>query len=372
MRKYSRMSPKAEPGITVLTHFDRISLFHTLKPVLFHKGRFDFKFTDSLSYCLEKDSNQRLVILRLPQKFGVDAVEALQKLQNKYRQIVFFNDGAAAGTINFDLLPYVDKFFVKSMLRDKGQYSKGLYRNRLFTDFYHRNYGVIDSDWNAATSSSMGHGRDREIHKIRLSWNIGVGDFPREDFRQRVGVFTARSGFPKLSKAFFRHKQPGFVSPEGKNGGNTPVHARLGKLPAATINHQRKLFIDKIGKDRCFITGRAAKKIYDKEMSDSLMTLSPFGWGEVCFRDFEAVFAGSLLLKPSMDHIDTWPDIYKPNETYVPLSWNGEDLFEKVEYYLAHARERVEIVQNAQRVYREAILQLPVHFQGVMSEAFEV
>ena len=29
--------------------------------------------------------------------------------------------------------------------------------------------------------------------------------------------------------------------------------------------------------------------------------LSPFGWGEICYRDFEAALNGMLLIKPDMN-----------------------------------------------------------------------
>ena len=31
--------------------------------------------------------------------------------------------------------------------------------------------------------------------------------------------------------------------------------------------------------------------------------ISPFGWGEICFRDFESIILGKLLIKPNCDHI---------------------------------------------------------------------
>src|SRR5690606_4778495 len=63
-------------------------------------------------------------------------------------------------------------------------------------------------------------------------------------------------------------------------------------------------------------TGRASAKRYFLELGLSKITLSPFGWGEVCFRDYEAIACGSLLVKPEMAHLETSPDIYIPGETY--------------------------------------------------------
>ena len=395
------------PGqITILTSFDRISLFHTLKPVLFHqpfrRGAFRFKLLDSVEKCLGRDYNRSLLVMRLPKVPDVRSIEIMRALRAKYRRLVFFNDGAAAGTNNFEFLPFVDRFIVKSMFRDRSQYLLPLYRRRLFTDYYHRKLGVTDPDIEDSgmekqrdpAASGGGRGADdiltdwaevpaavplvdpEDLDKLRLGWNIGVGDFPREDLRQRAGVFTARAFHPKISRLFFRPGMPEFIEPGAAGEGDAvvmrdiPVHARLGKLPAPSVNRQREIFLEIADGDPRFVTGRAPKKQYDEEMRRAAMTLSPFGWGEVCFRDFEAIFAGTLILKPDMRHIDTWPDIYRPGETYVPLSWDGEDLFEKVEYYLSHPRERAEITRNAQQVYREAIEELPARFISIMEEAF--
>src|SRR5690606_40487329 len=41
-------------------------------------------------------------------------------------------------------------------------------------------------------------------------------------------------------------------------------------------------------------------------------------YGEVCHRDFEAMAAGAVLVKPDSSHIRTNPEIYIPGQTYVP------------------------------------------------------
>jgi hypothetical protein len=61
------------------------------------------------------------------------------------------------------------------------------------------------------------------------------------------------------------------------------------------------------------------------EMRHSKVCLSPFGYGEVCWRDYEAVLTGAVLIKPDMSHIATDPDIFIPWETYAPVAWDLSD-----------------------------------------------
>lgn len=84
-----------------------------------------------------------------------------------------------------------------------------------------------------------------------------------------------------------------------------------------------------------------------KEMQQSKMCFSPFGYGEVCFRDYESFATGALLLKPNMDHLNVWPDIFVAGETYVSLEWDLSDLKEKVAEYQSNDYERKRIAQNA-------------------------
>jgi spore maturation protein CgeB len=84
-----------------------------------------------------------------------------------------------------------------------------------------------------------------------------------------------------------------------------------------------------------------------RELAQSRICFSPYGYGEVCWRDYEAIMCGALLVKPDMAHVQTDPDIFVPYETYVPVAWDFSDLAEKMNYYLANDVARTKIVNRA-------------------------
>lgn len=48
---------------------------------------------------------------------------------------------------------------------------------------------------------------------------------------------------------------------------------------------------------------------YLSTMAETKIILSPFGWGEYCYRDYEALACGCVLVKPRMEAIAQDPDI---------------------------------------------------------------
>ena len=92
---------------------------------------------------------------------------------------------------------------------------------------------------------------------------------------------------------------------------------------------------------------RVTLEEYYQEMTSSKICISPFGYGEICWRDFEAMLCGCLVIKPDMSHVETNPDIFKPFKTYVPVEWDFSDLEDKCIYYLTHEGERQRIVTDA-------------------------
>ena len=89
---------------------------------------------------------------------------------------------------------------------------------------------------------------------------------------------------------------------------------------------------------------------YVLEMRRSKAILSPFGWGEICTRDFESFVYGATLLKPSMEHCITWPNVYQANKTYVPMKWDFSD-FDEIMSKIG-SKEYTEIAQNGQQYYK--------------------
>lgn len=86
------------------------------------------------------------------------------------------------------------------------------------------------------------------------------------------------------------------------------------------LHRQRcKSEVDKLNDKYKVITGKFPFEVYANHVINSKFSLSPFGMGEVCFRDFEIMLLGSCLIKPNMSKVNTIPNIYTP-DTYVPTS----------------------------------------------------
>gem|GEM_PF-541991 len=371
-------------GITILALFDRISVFHTLMPYLLglHEAPMQeegiplprLRWTDDPKWCLEKDRNRFLIIERMFLKPPIADLELLRKLRARYDRIFFLNGNAGGAIHRPEVLPYVDRFYNKAVFADPSVYTTPLYGTELFTDYYHREFGVDDGAeaWNTAAVPAV------ETGKIHLHWNIGVGDFPRRHFRQRAGVAVSRGGSPRFAAPLIhrreslvppaprrldRHgqEQPGQIRPES---GGFDINARLGSPGYPTIafhrSHLRSVLEAAATRHRWSVAvDRVPVKRYFSDMERSIVTFSPFGWGELCFRDFEAVRAGSLLLKPDMGHLKTWPDIFLPGRTYVPVAWDGSDLEEKITWCLEHDGERETIIRAAYEQYRDELAGLP-------------
>jgi hypothetical protein len=92
------------------------------------------------------------------------------------------------------------------------------------------------------------------------------------------------------------------------------------------------------GKNNEINVGRVSFSDYWKELKSSKISISPFGWGEICIRDFESIYSGACLLKPSVDHLNTFPNIFKSNLTYVSLDWDLNNLTESIDYALSNDR----------------------------------
>ena len=90
-----------------------------------------------------------------------------------------------------------------------------------------------------------------------------------------------------------------------------------------------------------------------RELRQSKVVLSPFGWGEITLKDFEVFLTGGMLMKPSMDHMQTWPNFYEKDVTYLSHDWDLADLEERIDQAVSNAPDRLAIARAGQERYAE-------------------
>jgi len=56
-----------------------------------------------------------------------------------------------------------------------------------------------------------------------------------------------------------------------------------------------------------------------------------------------------------MNHLETWPNLWIENETYLPFSWDFSDFDEKIELIYQRPEEMVGLAHQAQIRYRNLL-----------------
>jgi glycosyltransferase involved in cell wall biosynthesis len=227
-------------------------------------------------------------------------------------------DGSATTDLRYAevLAPCITVYVKKQALRDRGRYGEPALGGTPLADYYARRYGLAEPETRLVIPESF--------------WStLWLG--PPVAYSAEVLPYFRR-GFPNTRRTL-------------------DLNARLGVQGAEWYSQMRAEALEQAlaleHRYQVACRGRVARKAYLAELFRSRLCFSPFGHGEIGRRDFEAIFAGSLLLKPDLSHLETAPEIFRPYETYVPLAWDFSDLEEKVEHYLKHTAEREAIARRA-------------------------
>ena len=260
-----------------------------------------------------------VVILKL--SFRTAAEEALKIVRTVSnaldgRRLVYF-DGDDDLCVQWpEILPYVDLYVKKHMFRDRNQYLKSFVGKCNLTDFIHRRYGFSFANDPIAVRS--GPVAADQLFKLSLGTTLASD-------RNMVRLFNSSTTRPN------------------KDTRDYDVIFR-GTIPDDWMRYLRQDVTPAL--ERLSEQYRAIKPVslvsiedYYQEMRRSRICISPFGHGEICYRDFEAIICGCLLIKPDMSHVETNPDIFRPYQTYVPVQWDFADLVDKCSYYLNNKDE---------------------------------
>jgi len=287
----------------------------------------DYRFHD-----LSKLSGDVIIIVRRYQNLclSTSAIHReLTKLKKNFNRIVYFDDSAASSYIIFDVLELVDSYWVRSVLKDKKLYSQSFYGGRPYSHYAHT-YFDIDDTYPTLSPATVIYPAD----KVKIAWNLGIGCFPFNSthllskyyplIRKLSTLLTIQPTirpFTILAKAYMVNMIEQLSKPIDLSKKKYLVNARFtSECYTKSVGFQRSYYLRLLASDykSLFVTGRICFKSYLKECETHLAMLSPFGWGEICYRDFEAALNGMLLIKPSMHHIDTWPNIYT-SDSYLSL-----------------------------------------------------
>lgn len=247
-------------------------------------------------------------------------------------RLVMLDYYAPTSSPHFAALPFVDLYIKRQTLRDVAQYQRQYAGGFVYADFVQVALGFDLGEWHFGSTPDPAH-----VHKLVSGWNLGVC------YRNRMLLrLTDALPMPWGLRPIHINRRVGSIN-------------RAGKQEWYQFSRGRLLDeIQPLEKTRRMTgTGRTSARRYFAELGLSRLTLSPFGWGEVCFRDYEAIACGSLLVKPDMGHLETSPDIYIPGETYVPIPWDFHGASEVCERYLGDPRASKRIVRNARAALRD-------------------
>jgi len=123
------------------------------------------------------------------------------------------------------------------------------------------------------------------------------------------------------------------------------------------------------------LTDKLPYNEYIENLRKSKIVLAPFGMGELCFRDFEAMQYGTIILKPSHAKVDTIPNVYEDGKTYIACKYDWSDLEEKIDYILSNFNELNEkLNHNLRQQFTEkySYHNLCMHYYNLFSNLTEV
>jgi len=328
------------------------------------KERFGIQSEEKVSDSLQdkiaeiKKFDGDLILVSVPWRCGPGGVldfckEAYEN--RKKSKLIFFDYGDGNESQFWSVMPYVDLYLKQYIHREMSKYQNTYLGSSEFID-YLVNCGQVENSiqsevWTNLFQSNLG---EKYYPKVMVGWNFGLWKrllylgnnrgwlvlWKHDRIHKRLATLTRRAKDLVIRKMKGQTKPIDVYCRATLYSGWTKVH-RL-----KTINLLNEL------PDRYNIVSsvkRVGFSEYYREMENSKIFISPSGWCEYTPKDYEAMFFGALLIKPSVEHIDTEPNLLVPNQTYVPVKWDMSDLKEKVEFYLGNETERERITRQAKQ-----------------------
>ncbi len=343
-----------------------LEVFHSLTPLILASektsGEANWRFVDYRVFNIFKIQGDLLVLVRRYHD-GMRTIEEIKKeliaLKKNFNKVIYFDDSAATSYIWFNIFEFIDEYWKRSIFKNLKFYTKKLYGGHLYSNFYHEKYHIKDEEdvfYNQTSDNA-------DLTKLKIAWNIGIGAIPtaknntlNREYAKIRRITTGLSVMPSIHpvrwiiRAYMNAMKKELEKDININLKKNIISARFeSSIYRKSIGYQRVLMQEKISNNYNFLTGKIDRWKFTQESFLVRGMLSPFGWGEVCYRDFEAAIGGAVLIKPDMSHVQTWPNIFT-NDSYISLSW---DLKELDSFHIDDFS--VDTVNSARKIYLDAL-----------------
>jgi hypothetical protein len=299
----------------------------------------DIYIVSSKFYRAKHNSNDEFL-----NKVEDDVRSDAEKLKSKGKKIIYFDAGDATGCRELAVINYVDLYLKKQLYKDRFVYLNNQHKYRPWLSNDRKCNGCIE----------------QHFHKIQLGWNLAYTVYTNWNFNpNRFGLFYL--------------KPPSYNSPATNRSITASYRGKMGgaRSPQRKAIMEALMTLNKKNSDS-FITGSViSKKKYIKEINNSKALVSPFGYGEICYRDMEAFIHGCILVKPDMEHIETFPNVFIKNETYIPTKWDLTDLKDILLEIDKDYSNYHNIAQKGQEVFKEYYTNFDIfyeHFNSILNK----
>lgn len=231
-----------------------------------------------------------------------------------------------------EVLDLVDVYVKAQVFADARDYTKRYIGKSNLTDYVARTFGVSFADNPVARASGVCDAAS--LPKLFVGWSLALGD-PISELADRL------RGAPRPPK-------------------DLDIVCRAGVFEGDWMHHLRRAALERLeplGRRFRVLAGteRVPRGAYYDELLRGRLCVSPFGYGEICWRDFEAILCGCLLVKPDMGHLRTRPDVFVPGVTYAPVRWDYADLEEVCARYLGDEDARLTVAEQARRILEASL-----------------
>lgn len=298
-------------------------------------------------------------------------LDDIRSFSEEVPQLLYFDNSDSTGGIRPGVLALVDGYYKNQLLVDKEPYLEPMNGDRPHSDYYHTEHGITDSAA-VQTPNEPQVAAKEHLEKLGVSWNLGmIPHFPYAKY-----VWHSLDKAPEwlcrnLPWNTLLQSSVPWASPARQR--SVDISGRFStSYDRQTIQFHRELIEEALAGS--FESTKLGQLDYWKELRNAKILLSPFGYGEVCFRDFEGFMSGCLVVKPSTDHMETWPPLYTDGETMVDVDWDMDTLGDAVAEMLQSPQERQEIATRGQERYQEYLIgdsartHFINHFEGILRE----